>query len=369
MLNKKIGLLLLGVALVASACSSSRKKVDPAKLTGKNWKFNKIVKVQTVKKMISYPMKDDKMIVDARPFRAKYVKGHIPGAISIPYSKFDKMEDKLPKSKDAQLVFYCGGLKCPLSHKSAWKAEAIGYTNVSVFAQGFPKWKKTKGNYPEVSIEWLKKQIGKKKVVIIDSRPKRKKYDKAHIPGAISIPFSKFNKLKNRLPKNKKTTLVFYCGGYHCPLSHKSAKKAIKLGYKKVTVFSAGFPEWKKIVGVKMPVVIKGGAEEGSIDNKLFKKVMKKDPKQIYLIDVRDPHEFAGGSLKSAINIPVDKLEAEMGTLPTKKSVVFFCGTGARAGEAFYMVKDLKPKMNNVFYVDANLVFKKDGSFTLTKPE
>jgi rhodanese-related sulfurtransferase len=51
-------------------------------------------------------------------------------------------------------------------------------------------------------------------VVIIDSRPKRPKYDKGHIPGAISMPDSKFDKMKGDLPADKSIPLIFYCGGY-----------------------------------------------------------------------------------------------------------------------------------------------------------
>ncbi len=79
-------------------------------------------------------------------------------AVSIPDTKFAKMTDKLPKDKDALLIFYCGGLKCKLSHKSAKKAEALGYTNVKVFAKGFPTYMKVAGNYPQVPVEWMKKQ-------------------------------------------------------------------------------------------------------------------------------------------------------------------------------------------------------------------
>ncbi len=50
--------------------------------------------------------------------------------------------------------------------------------------------------------------------MIIDSRPKRPKYDKGHIPGAISIPDSKFDEMKGDLPQDKSIPLVFYCGGY-----------------------------------------------------------------------------------------------------------------------------------------------------------
>jgi rhodanese-related sulfurtransferase len=51
-------------------------------------------------------------------------------------------------------------------------------------------------------------------VMVLDSRPKRAKYDKGHIPGAISLPDSKFDEMKGDLPQDKSIPLVFYCGGY-----------------------------------------------------------------------------------------------------------------------------------------------------------
>ena len=49
------------------------------------------------------------VIVDSRPTKPKYVKGHIPGAISIPDSQFDKLTGNLPTDKSTPLIFYCGG--------------------------------------------------------------------------------------------------------------------------------------------------------------------------------------------------------------------------------------------------------------------
>ena len=71
------------------------------------------------------------MIIDSRP--AAQYDGHIPGAINIPDSQFDKLVDKLPADKATLLLFYCGGLECMLSHNSAFKAEKLGYTNVKVY--------------------------------------------------------------------------------------------------------------------------------------------------------------------------------------------------------------------------------------------
>ena len=233
---------------------------------------------------------------------------------------------------------------------------------------------KAPGHYAAVSVEYVKSQIDKKAdVVIVDSRPKRSKYDKGHIPTAISIPDSQFDKLKDQLPQDKNTPLIFYCGGFKCPLSHKSAVKAMDLGYKKAMVFAAGYPAWKKATAgaasaeKKAAVSIKAGKEEGSIDIAAFKKIMAENPGSILLIDVRDPEEYAAGSFKTAVNIPTDELEKKIKTLSADKPIVFICSTGARSGEAYYMVKDTRPDIKDVFYLEAELTFNKDGSYTIAK--
>ena len=370
--------LMIGFALaVIVGCATTDPAPDAAKTAADtSWKFHDIVDVNFVMQQIKVPMPEDVMIIDARPKRAKYDKGHIPMAVSIPDTYFDKMTDQLPQDKNALLIFYCGGIKCKLSHKSAWKAEKLGYTNVKVFAQGFPGYMKVAGNYAGVSEDWVQKQIEKNAdMVLIDSRPKRKKYDKGHITTAISIPDMKFDKMTAELPQDKDKLLVFYCGGYKCPLSHKSAKKAIALGYTNVKVFAAGYPVWKAAYGSSAPVAAKpapaqlrNGKEEGSIDTATFNNIVRSKPESIYLIDVRDPDEFASGSFKTAVNIPVDTLEAKIKTLPADKPIVFVCSTGARSGESYYMVQDVRPDLKNVYYLEAELTFSKDGSYKITEP-
>ena len=359
------------LALVDFGCSTTQKADSPAAAAPAFEQYHDIVDVDYVMEQVQVPMPEGVMIIDARPKRSKYDKGHIPMAVSIPDSRFDKMTDLLPKDKNALLVFYCGGLKCPLSHKSAFKAEALGYTNIKVFAAGFPAWMAVEGNYAAVSTDWVQQQIEKKsEMVLVDSRPKRAKYDKGHITGAVSLPDSQFDKLKDQLPADKDRQLVFYCGGLKCPLSHKSAKKALELGYTNVKVFADGYPAWKAAYGDKASTVadVKSGEMEGSIDIATFKQMVEETPESIMLIDVRDPAEYQAGSFKTAVNMPVDKLEDQIGSLPTDKPVVFICNTGARSGEAFYMVQDLRPEMKNVYYLEAELTIKKDGSYEIKKP-
>jgi rhodanese-related sulfurtransferase len=339
-----------------------------------DWFFHDIVEADFVSQHISTPMPDNVMVIDSRPEKPKFVDGHIPMAVSIPDTHFDKMTDKLPEDKNALLIFYCGGLKCKLTHKSARKAEALGYTNVKVFAKGFPGWLEVEGNYASVSPEWIGEKIAENKMVLVDSRPKRMKYDKGHVPSAISVPDSEFDELKGKLPADKDTLLVFYCGGFKCNLSHKSARKAIDLGYTNVRVFAEGYPGWLAYAGDNAGSALasakpESGEEEGSIDIEYFKELVEKDPESVHLIDVRDADEFAKGSLKSAVNIPVDKLEDQVKSLPSDKPIVFICGTGARSGESFYMLQDLRPELKNVYYLDAEMTFGKDGTFTVAKPK
>ena len=109
MVLKKILWLTICLAVVLAVGMVYTNSALAEEKTKQDWKFHDIVDVDFVMQHISVPMKEGVMIIDARPKRAKYDKGHIPGAVSIPDSSFDKMTAQLPAQKDALLIFYCGG--------------------------------------------------------------------------------------------------------------------------------------------------------------------------------------------------------------------------------------------------------------------
>ncbi|MGN7612499.1 rhodanese-like domain-containing protein [Magnetococcales bacterium HHB-1] len=233
---------ILAMAILAfTGCTTAQtgkemKAEGPAFETYKN-----IVEFDTVKEQAVIPRKDNVLIIDARPKR-KFAKGHIPVAINISNSQFDKQRDQLPKNKDQLIIYYCGGVKCPLSHKSARAAEALGYTNVQVYSAGYPDWVKN-GGYPGVTAAYVKKAVSNG-ATVVDARPPRK-YKKGHVDGAINISVTRFDKQKALLPSAKDAELIFYCGGYKCPLSQKVADKVKALGYTNIKLFQAGYPGWK----------------------------------------------------------------------------------------------------------------------------
>lgn len=86
---------------------------------------------------------------------------------------------------------------------------------MKVFAGGFPAWEKLPGTYAGVDAEYVAGRIASDPMtMLVDSRPKKAKYDKGHIPSAISLPDTQFDQLKGKLPADKAVPLIFYCGGY-----------------------------------------------------------------------------------------------------------------------------------------------------------
>lgn len=53
-----------------------------------------------------------------------------------------------------------------------------------------------------------------------------------------------------------------------------------------------------------------------------------------FLVDVRTAVEFAGGSAKGAVNIPLDTVSSQLAKFKDKKSIVVFCRSGNRSGQA-----------------------------------
>lgn len=380
----KIRKLCLSFALAAAAAwpallvPTAAVAADTAVTQPRPGWYRNLVEFDAMRALVTVPPSKDLLIVDSRPAARQYDPGHIPGAVNIPDSQFDKLAGQLPADKATRLVFYCGGVECPLSHSSAAKAEKLGYANIAVYAAGMPDWI-AQGGPVAVSAAQIRKMVDEKaNFVLVDARPKRLA-DKGMLPTAINIPDSDFDRLKDRLPADKATPLVFYCAGLECVLSDQSAVKARQLGYTAVATYPEGHPQWQALYGsgaasaaaaapAAAPVTVAAlvaGKEKGSVTVASFQQAWRADAASIVLVDVRAAKEFAAGSIKGAINIPLDELEKRISTLPADKPVVFICGTGVRAGEAYDIAKLHRPELA-AWFVDAKVAYQQDGSFTMT---
>ena len=183
--------LAASVALLAALGAAPFEFTLPSALAAEQveakagW-YGQLVDADFVAKYAVLPKPDGVQIIDSRPTARKYDPGHIPTALNLPDADFDKLVDQLPKDKATLLIFYCDGFECMLSHNSAFKAEKLGYSNVKVYAAGYPDWLKN-GHIGAVSVPFLKKKLDEgAPLTLVDSRPKERKYDKGHIPGAIN---------------------------------------------------------------------------------------------------------------------------------------------------------------------------------------
>jgi rhodanese-related sulfurtransferase len=177
-----------------------------------------------------------------------------------------------------------------------------------------------------------------------------------------------------KLPADKAMPLYFYCGGLACKLSANSAEKAVRLGHTQVKMVPEGYPAWEKAYGpgpagdepggAGKAAAIEAGKESGSISVASLERILREAPDSIALVDVRDPDEFATGTFKGAVNIPINSLEKQIDKLPADKPIVFFCGAAARGGEAHDITKLLKPALKT-YFTNAEIKWKKDGSYTM----
>ncbi|MGY3054491.1 phage shock protein E [Pedobacter sp. UYEF25] len=69
----------------------------------------------------------------------------------------------------------------------------------------------------------------------------------------------------------------------------------------------------------------------GNTDNSKLKDAIKAGA---FLVDVRGSGEFASGSVKGAVNIPLDKLPSQLAKFKGKKNIVVFCQSGNRSSKA-----------------------------------
>jgi rhodanese-related sulfurtransferase len=53
-----------------------------------------------------------------------------------------------------------------------------------------------------------------------------------------------------------------------------------------------------------------------------------------FLVDVRTPGEFSSGNVRGSVNIPLDSIPNQLSKFKNKKSVIVFCRSGNRSGQA-----------------------------------
>ncbi|MGA1598664.1 MAG: rhodanese-like domain-containing protein [bacterium] len=311
-------------------------------------------------------------LYDARP-AAKYDAGHLPGALSLPLDALKKNPSVLPQDKDQLLIFYCGGLTCPLSPSAAKIAQAEGHTNIRVYHGGDPAWRKARLPMM-VQSEWLSKNLDAHHV-ILDVRSRAGE----HLPGAVSLPLGELKRMSadfkanktawmfKNLPgvSDKSAPIIVYADRGFSPEAVGAYRELLGWSYGQVVVLEEGLTGWKAL-GLKTDVGSYASGityvkkqVPGVVEPQEFSTLAKAG--EAIVLDVRTAEEYSSAHVVKAVNIPLDELEGRLGELSRDAVILIHCGTGARASMAYTLLKS--KGFNNVRFLDATLEIKKDGHF------
>ncbi|WP_425636614.1 rhodanese-like domain-containing protein [Algoriphagus yeomjeoni] len=69
----------------------------------------------------------------------------------------------------------------------------------------------------------------------------------------------------------------------------------------------------------------------GTTDNSKLSEAIQEGA---FLVDVRSPGEFASGSVKGSVNVPLDEIGSQLTKFKDKKNIVVFCQSGNRSRQA-----------------------------------
>ena len=86
-------------------------------------------------------------------------------------------------------------------------------------------------------------------------------YRKAHLPGAIALPLSRLADIARERLRDKNAALVVYCASSTCRNSDIAARGLIALGYRNVSVYTAGKADW---IEAGLPVELGASVEVAS---------------------------------------------------------------------------------------------------------
>lgn len=101
------------------------------------------IEIQTIVEAKEIYDSKQAVFIDARD-SSVYEKGSIKGAVSFSVYDYEELIETFIARYplEQKLVTFCSGRECDESHKLAMLLKAEGYTDIRVFIDGFPAWKK-----------------------------------------------------------------------------------------------------------------------------------------------------------------------------------------------------------------------------------
>ena len=282
---------------------------------------------------------DERAFFDVRE-AGEINEGHIPGSTALPRRMIElQIEELVPRRSTPVLLCDEGGIRAALA---AATLNALGYTDVAVLAGGVKEWARVhgaleqgknvpskmyaehlfeQGGVPQVTADTLKQWIDSGKPhTVLDVRA-FEEHAIGHIPGAHNVPGVEVVRIADDLIRAQQPVVVHCAGRTRSILGCQTLKD---LGVEQAYALKDGTMGWT-LAGYSLDKNISSEdakasaqsiamgepkARELALGNgveyieatKLNQRLQARAQSRLncYLIDVRQPHEYAEGHIKGA---------------------------------------------------------------------
>ncbi|GIW29733.1 MAG: transferase [Meiothermus sp.] len=172
-------------------------------------------------------------------------------------------------------------------------------------------------------------ELLEEKVLFVDVR-EAEEFANSRIPGAKLVPLSEFAGRAAELPEDEPVVLYCRSGGRSAQAAAWLAAK----GYARVLNLDGGILAWYR-AGLPLDTV----PVEVTYRETAFTELTPHEAKAwvdagAYVVDVREPYEYAMGHVPGAVNIPLGRFVSEVGKLPKDRKLVVVCASGGRSSQA-----------------------------------
>ena len=290
-------------------------------------------------------------IVDSRQ-PAAFEKGHIPGAVNIPWAKLnvserDGIRNEFAEDAVFEYVIAAGGLEAgdtlliydsnSLPGRAFIALEYAGFKNIHVLDGGISgftgelstdpvevaksDFKLTEKNDVRVDKAYVQSKLKSEDTVIIDGRNSDAFVD-GHIPGAKSVvaarlltedrkilPQDVINNLLASRGVDKNKEILSYCGSGVAAANNYIALK--NLGYTNVRIYDESWDEWSRDPAAGQSLALGNyafaGADLGNSEGPKFLtaeqvKELAATP-DVVVVDVRSPSDYSAGQIPGSVNV------------------------------------------------------------------
>ena len=300
----------------------------------------------------------------------EFAGGHIEGSFNIPLRELGENMDLMNMMPaDTPVVIICGS-----GHRSTIAMTGIqmlGFVNAKSLAGGMKGWIAAEypvatgfdlgsaldtylTNLPEgwgvIKVEGLNEQMIEEPPFIVDVR-QPDEFAGGFIEGAVNIPLRELAQNLAALPAMDEQIVVVCGSGFRSAIGMATLQM---MGYENALSMAGGMNAW---AAAELPVLTEPVAEMaagempavnaemaaavnhylmdilpegwGVIKVEGLNEQMIEEPP--FIVDVRQPEEYAEGYIEGAINIPLRELAQNLDQLPTDEPIVVVCGSGHRS--------------------------------------